>query len=501
MTTVLGSQSLARMVMNRAATQPGHIALATMDDSVSYAQLADLSVQFARHLRRHHLRSGMCLAIVPDHPIIAVGLTLACSLLGCAWVAASPQVLAQPGIAVSCVLHMDTAPPGLRVPALRVDPSWSRAPGGSREDAEAPFTGYSDPQQFWMITHSSGTTGEPKLIGLPEAAFYQRVTEIGFVSEAERPVYLAMFPLLAYTGTLAMFRTLAAGGTFVYADPRQIHGHTRIDVIHGSPAHLQRFMDGTPPGTTRIPLARLGGGVAGPGLFRRLLQYCDRVMHVYGSTEAGTTATRIMGLADIGDFTPSVGHVIPGARVDIIDAAGEVLPWGAEGIIRIQTPSLATGYIGDPDLSASVFRDGWFHPGDLGVLSSQGELRITGRVNDQLNIGGSKLNPVTIDTAAQEIPGVADAACFAFQDADGIDRVALAVSLFAPVDLPHLAGAVRDAVVARVGRAGAPRALFVLDSIPRNPNGKTARASLPAATAAITPIPIAAPPAWDLETP
>lgn len=496
-----GSRSLAGLVATQAAATPDHVALATLDESVTYAQLTNLATQFAHHLRRHGVRPGpptgapigTTIGIVPDHPIIAVGLTLACSLLGCAWVAASPQVLAHPGLMVSCVLHMDAPPPGLRVPALRVDPSWSRAPDENRHGAEAPLTGFSDPEQPWMMTHSSGTTGEPKFIGLSEAAFHQRVTEIGFVSDSERPVYLAMFPLLAYTGTLAMFRTLAAGGTFIYANPRLVHGHTRIDVIHGSPAHLQRFMDDTPPGTTRIPLARLGGGVAGPGLFRRLLLYFDRVMHVYGSTEAGTTATRIMGAADIGDDTPGVGRVIPGARVDIIDDAGAILPSGTEGIVRVRTPSLATFYIGDPDLSTEVFRDGWFHPGDLGMLSADGDLRITGRVNDQLNIGGSKLNPVLIDTVAQETPGVADAACFAWRDADDVNRVALAVRLAAPMDLARLSHALRDAIAAQVGRGAAPGALFVLDSIPRNPNGKIARAALQAAIAGKTPILIAAP--------
>ena len=385
----LGPQNLVRLIMERAAVMPDQVAITTADESVTYAQLVDLTVQFARHLRRQNVRAGMRIAIMPDHPIIAVGLSLACSLIGCAWIAGTAHVLAHPGLGISHLLCMNIPPAGSRVPCVFVDPSWTRPPQDGRVDA--PFTGYANAQQTWMIARSSGTTGEAKFIGLSEAAFYRRATENNFISEAERPVYLALFPLLAYTGTLAMMRTLAIGGTFIYADPGETYGRTRIDVMHGSPAQLQQFMDTSPPNGRRIPLARMGGGVAGAGLFRRLLLYFDRIMHVYGSTEAATTATRIIGAADIGDMTPSVGRAVAGVQVEIVEPDGVRLPAGQEGIVRIRTPSQVSSYIGDPELSAAAFRAGWFHPGDLGVLSADGELRITGRVNDQLNVGGVKL--------------------------------------------------------------------------------------------------------------
>ena len=85
---------------------------------------------------------------------------------------------------------------------------------------------------------------------------------------------------------------------------------------------------------------------------------------------------------------------------------------GETGEVRYKTPLLVTGYIGDDDATRTFFRNGWFHPGDTGYLNSKKQLFITGRVNDLMNIGGTKLNAAKDRWSHSVGAGIADGACF-----------------------------------------------------------------------------------------
>jgi long-subunit acyl-CoA synthetase (AMP-forming) len=81
----------------------------------------------------------------------------------------------------------------------------------------------------------------------------------------------------------------------------------------------------------------------------------------------------------VSEVTHGQGLVCPGATVDTLDADGTPMPIGREGTIRIRTPGMCSGYVGDPEASKQIFRSGGFCPGDVGYTTSDGLLVVTSR--------------------------------------------------------------------------------------------------------------------------
>ena len=123
------------------------------------------------------------------------------------------------------------------------------------------------------------------------------------------------------------------------------------------------------------------------------------------------------------DLPGAVGFVLPGINVQIVDEGGVPLPRGKEGIIRINSEYGAREYLDDPEESARVFRDGWFYPGDLGYLTEQNMLVISGRTKTVINIGGEKVTPERVEEVLSAHPSVQQVAVLAVHNERGVDDV------------------------------------------------------------------------------
>jgi fatty-acyl-CoA synthase len=99
--------------------------------------------------------------------------------------------------------------------------------------------------------------------------------------------------------------------------------------------------------------------------------------------------------------------VLSGAEVAILDDMGEPLEFGTQGKVAIRSPWAVSAYEGD--ISGGAFEGDWFFPGDLGVLTQEGDLRITGRTIETLNFGGEKFIASDLETKILDLPGVRDA--------------------------------------------------------------------------------------------
>src|SRR5215468_5426571 len=107
------------------------------------------------------------------------------------------------------------------------------------------------------------------------------------------------------------------------------------------------------------------------------MRMCSNLVCSYGSTEVGTVASAPAHL--IADIPGAVGHVTPGVSIEIVDQSGQMLPAGKEGFVRIRSPHSVKGYVGNPEGSRTAFRDGCFYPGDIGYLTHDRMLVISGR--------------------------------------------------------------------------------------------------------------------------
>jgi acyl-CoA synthetase (AMP-forming)/AMP-acid ligase II len=161
-----------------------------------------------------------------------------------------------------------------------------------------------------------------------------------------------------------------------------------------------------------------------------------------------------------------------GGEAAIKDSTGVIRETG-EGELLVKSPSVMSGYLRRPDLTAAVLVDGWYHTGDTGHIDDRGLIRLTGRIKDEINRAGFKVQPSEIDALLETHPAVSEACVFAMADGVSGEIVAAAVRL-SPGENVN-AEALQHWCSTRLRREAIPERWFVVDKLPRNERGKINR--------------------------
>jgi acyl-CoA synthetase (AMP-forming)/AMP-acid ligase II len=196
----------------------------------------------------------------------------------------------------------------------------------------------------------------------------------------------------------------------------------------------------------------------------------------YGLTEASRSTFLRLQEEPVKRYT-SVGRPAPRVQIEIRSEAEERLSAGEEGEVCLRGPHLAIGYWRRPEEQAQTFRDGWLRTGDLGMLDCDGYLTITGRLKDQINVGGLKVSAVHVENVLRRHPLVADVAATGVKDPDGLRGEVVAVAVVAR-DASLSMSDVAAFCEANLETAAQPRRIAVVDAIPRAATGKTLKGDL-----------------------
>ncbi len=209
------------------------------------------------------------------------------------------------------------------------------------------------------------------------------------------------------------------------------------------------------------------GGLLPRSLVERIRpRLCSHLITAYGATE--TTISATAPAHRIAHIEGAAGFVTPGARIEIVDEADRPVPAGTEGIVRIASEFAVDRYIDDPVESAQVFRHGWFYPGDLGSLTPDNLLVISGRQNNILNIGGEKIAAERIEATLTAFDGVRQACVFVATSKVGVQEVWAAVVCPKIFDAEKLRAHCRERMPAHF----VPAHIVNLDSLPMSAMGK-----------------------------
>jgi crotonobetaine/carnitine-CoA ligase len=191
----------------------------------------------------------------------------------------------------------------------------------------------------------------------------------------------------------------------------------------------------------------------------------------YGGTEVSTAMTSPLGVP----VKPQTcGQLRSGYEVRIVDENDIPVEQGHAGelIIRHEIPwALCTEYVGDPEGTARVWRNGWFHTGDLFRQDEAGDFYFVDRAKDAIRRRGENVSCFEVERAVLTFPGVGEAACVAVPSHTGIDDELKAWIVRrdgAEIDLGELVRHLVDVLPHFM----VPRYFEFIDKLPKNPSMK-----------------------------
>ncbi|MFM8498761.1 MAG: acyl-CoA synthetase [Chakrabartia sp.] len=207
-----------------------------------------------------------------------------------------------------------------------------------------------------------------------------------------------------------------------------------------------------------------------PPVKRAMIDWWGPVIwEYYGSTEMGnvTCLSSEEWLAHPG----SVGKIMPGVTLRVVDEAGNDVPAGTVGeVIGKARHGTDFTYQNSPEKRASMEKYGLVTPGDMGYFDADGFLYLCDRINDMVISGGANIYPAEIEAELHKLPGVADCAVFGIPDEEFGESV---IAVVQPMPGENLTAEGLRAELKKVMTSyKVPRRIDFAESLPREDSGK-----------------------------
>jgi amino acid adenylation domain-containing protein len=400
------------------------------------------------------------------------------------------------------------------------------------------------PDNAAYVIYTSGSTGRPKGVVVPHRGLYNLILSEAERRGLGRPRRVLQFSSPSFDASVTeFFQAIAWGGTLVYGtrdqlrSPQELAALARrheVDTATLPPAMVALLDPRELPGLAVLIVA---GEPCAPEVVARF-RVGRRFWNAYGPTECTVCATTYECRAGASTAEPDaaaappppIGRPLANLRTLVLDAEMEPAPVGLAGELFLGGESLARGYLGQPALTAERFVPDPFGPaggrlyrtGDRARWRADGELEFQGRTDQQLKLRGFRIEPGEIEAVLRREAGVREAVVLAREHAPGDRRLvayveeaaapgepaeapapargAEATAATAATEAPAATAAdgaasepqvpallrrsrgreLRDRLARQLPDYMVPAAVVVLDRLPRLPNGKLDRRSLPA---------------------
>ncbi|MDD9983643.1 MAG: AMP-binding protein [Gammaproteobacteria bacterium] len=345
------------------------------------------------------------------------------------------------------------------------------------------------PDDISVMLYTSGTTGRPK--GVPRTHAAERTAALAHVAQnrygyGERT--LGVMPLYHTMGVRSLLSMALVSGGFVCqarfetSGALDLIGRHRVTNLYLVPTLYHDLLADPAFESSDVSSVRKLGFAGAPmtdGLLRRLSDAFRPELFVnhYGSSEIYTFTVCPDAPAKPG----SAGKAGINQRIRVVRIGGEdpndTMPPNEEGeiIASLESDESFTGYWRRPEADAKSLRAGWYFTGDVGYFDVDGDLFVTGRVDDMMISGGENVMPVEIESVLSLHPGVAEVAVAGLPDERLGQRVTAFVTRRTEVDADTLDAYCKASALADFKR---PRAYVFVRSIPKSPVGKILRRML-----------------------
>jgi 2-furoate---CoA ligase len=353
----------------------------------------------------------------------------------------------------------------------------------------ADATPRADAAAWSVMLYTSGTTAKPK--GVPRRHRAERAAAVAHVAQnqyAFRERTLGVMPLYHTMGVRSLLAMSLIGGVFVCLPRFEVRN--ALDLIAGEqvtnlylvPTLYHDLVHSLGFDVARVRSVRKLGFAGAPmtdGLLKTLEAAFkpDLFVNHYGSSEIYTFTIDQNATAKPG----SAGRAGINQRIRVVKLGatgpGDRAAAGEEGeiIALLCSDEAFEGYWRRPDADAKALRDGWYFTGDTGFFDTDGDLFVTGRVDDMIITGGENVSPVEIESCLSLHPDVAEVAVAGLPDERWGSIVAAFIKRRRPVEADTLDAFCRTSGLANFKR---PRRYVFVADIPKSPVGKLLRRKL-----------------------
>ncbi|MHA7305790.1 long-chain-fatty-acid--CoA ligase [Arthrobacter sp. TMN-49] len=337
-----------------------------------------------------------------------------------------------------------------------------------------------------VILYTSGTTGKPKGAELTHENLRGNAElSAKLFSMSATDVIFGGLPFFHVFGQTCALNAAVMAGATVTILPRfeplkalDIIQRDKVTIFEGVPTMYIALLRA--PGRENFDVSSLrvaaSGGSALPVEILHEFEetFGATLLEGYGLSETSPVIcfNQVDGIRKPG----SIGTVVEGAQLKVVDDAGQEVAAGVVGEIVASGAYIMKGYWRNPAATAAAIKDGWFFTGDLGRKDEDGVFYIVDRKKDMILRGGYNVYPREVEEVLYEHPAVAEAAVVGRHDDVHGEEICAAVSLkdgAAGADDPAaLAAAIQEFVKARVAAYKYPRSVIIMDALPKGPTGK-----------------------------
>ncbi len=345
------------------------------------------------------------------------------------------------------------------------------------------------PADLAYVIYTSGSTGKPKGVAVTQGNLRHFVSWYHSAFDVTPEDRGTQFAALTFdAAVLEIWPLMAAGATLFVPDrsislaPERLRDYLvaqNITLCFAPTAVAERLLPLEWPSELRLRFL-LTGAEALYTFPRMGLPF--QVVNNYGPTECTVLATSgVVPVERSEQGVPTIGKPISGTRVHLLGPDLRLVPDGACGQICIEGPGVARGYIGRPDLTAERFINvPWggssrlYLTGDLGRKLASGEFEFRGRLDDQINLRGYRIEPGEIEGALRSHSSVSAAAVVRV-DSGANQQLAGYLVLSKDVSAAEL----RGHLLSRIPEYMIPAYFVRLDALPMTSHGKINRTALP----------------------
>lgn len=279
-----------------------------------------------------------------------------------------------------------------------------------------------------VVLYTSGSTGRPKGVELTQANLIAMVMlNQPLAAREATAVRLVSTPLFHVMGQVCGLNLAVLNGEVMVLvdafDPaliwRLIVEESVTYFVH-MPIFYQYMMERADAVDTRavrrcLRLCATGGAPLQAGLSDRFKErFGLEIVPGYGLTEV--TSIVAWGGAGALPRATSVGNVVPGIEVTLMERGVTSNDYGAQGEILVRSPGVMKRYLNLPGETARKLRGGWFHTGDIGRFDGRGRLDVLGRIDDKILRGEEHIYPAEVEAVLKGHPAVSEAAVVGVPD-------------------------------------------------------------------------------------